>query len=52
MKYKVIKPFGVYKEGDIVDKKNLYIRRKIQEGGCLEPVEKKAYENKMQKGSK
>jgi len=50
MKYKVTKRFGKYREGQIVDDKELYIRRKIEEGGCLEVVKEKR-EKKMVKES-
>ena len=56
MKHKVTKRFGQFKVGQIVDDKDIYIRRKIQEGGCTEPFEAKEskmvknnYENKMVK---
>jgi len=48
MKYKVTKKFGKYKVGQVVDDKDIYIRRKVQEGGCLEPYEVKTLK-KMQK---
>lgn len=44
-KYEVIKRFGKYKVGQIVNE-DLYIRRKLQEGGCLKEIEKATYENK------
>lgn len=37
-KYKVTKPFGKYRLGAIVLDDKLYIRRKLDEGGCLERV--------------
>lgn len=53
MKYKVTKAFGSFKVGNIVSDSDLYIRRKIQEGGCLVPVteekmEPKKIKNKME----
>lgn len=57
-KYKVTKRFGKFSPGMIVDDSDRYIRRKIQEGGCTEPVNKsekkmdsKKIENKMIPGS-
>ncbi len=52
MKYKVTKAVGGLRVGQIVDDRDWYIRRKIQEGGCMEPVDEKKmqkpkYENKM-----
>jgi hypothetical protein len=50
MKYKVTLRFGKYKVGDIVDDSELYIRRKLAEGGCLELLKDKqtfVKENKM-----
>jgi len=41
MKYKVTKKFDKYRVGQVVDDKDIYIRRKIQEGGCLELYETK-----------
>ena len=53
MLYTVIQSFGINKIGDTVDDSDYYIRRKIEEGGCLAPLveirENKVYENKMQK---
>jgi len=47
MKWKVLKSFGKYRVGAIVDDSDLYIRRKIKEGGgCLEKM-KAGHENKM-----
>lgn len=57
MKYKIIKPFGDFKKWQIIDdqKYRRIVKRKLEEGGTLEPVEKEAkmenskYENKMDK---
>jgi hypothetical protein len=52
MKYKVIQNVGNLKVGDIVDDSDFYVRRKIEEGGCLEAIETKQVsvpENKMLK---
>ena len=48
MQYKVTKKFGKYPVGAIVDDRDVYIRRKLQEGGCLEKIENK-HEEKMLK---
>jgi hypothetical protein len=45
-------PFGKYRIGQIVDDSDYYIKRKVDEGGCLIPVNedkqmKSNYENKM-----
>jgi hypothetical protein len=55
-KYKVTKPFNGFAVGTIVTDDTLYIRRKIQEGGCLEEITEKkmikeAGENKMVKNT-
>jgi len=47
MEYVVTKRFGKYKEGDVVSDDLLYIRRKLEEGGCLEQKSKNVPENKM-----
>lgn len=55
MDYKVIKRFGKYNVGDIVSDKDYYIRRKLQEGGCLveynksDKTDKKSMPNDYQK---
>jgi len=49
MKYEVIKKTGSLRLGQIVNDKDPYVRRKIQEGGCLKPLEKT--EKKMDKTS-
>ncbi len=55
MQYKVTLPWGNRTVGEIVDDSSREIRRKIQEGGCLEKVAPKPseYEKKVpDKGSK
>ncbi len=53
--YKVTKNVGKLRIGDIVDDSSLFVRRKLQEGDCLEPykpekkMEKTKYENKEAK---
>jgi 3-dehydroquinate synthase class II len=53
MKYEVIQDVGNFKVGDIVDDSDLYVRRKIEEGGCMKPIQEKqikSTENKMLTG--
>ena len=52
MKYEVILPFGQYKKGQIVDDSVLYIRRKIQEGGCLKPIKEEELEKRKEEAFK
>lgn len=51
MEYRVTKAFGEYKPGQIVRDDKRYIRRKLQEGGCLEKMEA-VVKNKMQPDAK
>lgn len=47
MEYVVTKKFGKYNIGQTVSDEDYYIRRKLEEGGCLEAKSITAYENKM-----
>lgn len=45
-KYKVTKPWGKHKVGDILPESR-EVRRKLQEGGCLEKMAPETSKNKM-----
>ena len=49
MEYIVLKKFGKYQVGNVVSDDDFYIRRKLEEGGCLEEKSIKTYENKAVK---
>ena len=49
-KYTVIKSWGNHKVGDVLEESR-EVRRKIQEGGCLEKMAPENSKNKMQKDS-
>lgn len=42
MKYRVIAPVGPYVVGQVVDDSDPYVRRKLREGDCLEPIRAKS----------
>jgi len=46
--YRVTKPWGKHKVGDLLPNSR-EIRRKIQEGGCVEKMAPETSKNKMQK---
>ena len=48
IKYKVTKPWGDHKVGDVLENSR-EVRRKLQEGGCLEKMAPETSRNKMQK---